>query len=205
MIIYKTTNLVNGKIYIGQQSYMKNKYYLGSGNIIKRAINKYGKNNFKKEIIEDCKNQDELNEREIYWINALDSTNKEIGYNITFGGGGALGIKASKETKYKISKNHADVSGNKNPMFGKTHTKEVIEILRKVNTGKNHSNKTKTKMSIKKIGEFNNKAKLNKEDVIKIRKLYTEENKTQRDIAKLFNIQHACVYKIVNYKTWKHI
>lgn len=205
MIIYKTTNLINGKIYIGQQSYVKNKYYLGSGNIVKRAIKKYGKNNFKKEVIEYCKNQDELNDREIYWINAFDSTNKEIGYNITLGGGGALGVKASKETKDKISKNHADVSGNKNPMFGKTHTKEVREILRKVNTGKNHSNITKKKMSNKKMGEFNNKSKLSKTDVLEIRRLYNEENKTQREIAKLFNIQHACVYKIVNYKTWRHI
>ena len=47
MIIYKTTNLVNKKIYIGQDS-KNNPEYLGSGAIVKKAIKKYGKENFKK-------------------------------------------------------------------------------------------------------------------------------------------------------------
>ena len=51
MIIYKTTNLVNGKTYVGQDS-KNNKKYLGSGKILKSAIKKYGRSSFKKEIIE---------------------------------------------------------------------------------------------------------------------------------------------------------
>ena len=59
MIIYKTTNLINSKIYVGQDS--KNNYnYLGSGIIIKKAIKKYGKENFKKEIIEYCNDKQKL-------------------------------------------------------------------------------------------------------------------------------------------------
>ena len=46
MIIYKTTNLVNGKIYIGKDS-KNNPNYLGSGNLLKKALIKYGKENFK--------------------------------------------------------------------------------------------------------------------------------------------------------------
>lgn len=47
MVIYKTTNLINGKIYIGQDSKDRPNYY-GSGKLIHRAIKKYGKENFKK-------------------------------------------------------------------------------------------------------------------------------------------------------------
>ena len=59
MVIYKTTNLINGKIYIGQDL-ENNPNYFGSGLIFKKAILKYGKNNFKKEILEYCFNKQEL-------------------------------------------------------------------------------------------------------------------------------------------------
>ena len=51
MIIYLTTNLINGKIYIGLLTNLKKKNYLGSGKILKKAINAYGKENFKREEI----------------------------------------------------------------------------------------------------------------------------------------------------------
>ena len=84
MIIYKTTNLVNGKIYIGQDRNNNPNYY-GSGKLLKLAIRKYGKENFKKEILEECKSEEHLNEREIYWIDKCDSVNRGIGYNISDG------------------------------------------------------------------------------------------------------------------------
>ena len=86
MIIYKTTNLVNGKIYVGQDS-NNNPKYLGSGTILWNAINKYGIENFKKEILEVCNSKEELNEREKFWIKELDAK-KPNGYNITDGGSG---------------------------------------------------------------------------------------------------------------------
>ena len=64
--VYITTNHINGKKYIGQKRYDKaNKWksYLGSGIHLKRAINKYGSENFSKEIIEDCKTKERLDER----------------------------------------------------------------------------------------------------------------------------------------------
>ena len=81
MIIYKTTNLVNGKIYIGQDKNNNPNYY-GSGKLLKLAIKKYGKKNFKKEILEECTSIDELNEREIYWIGFFKSNDRYTGYNI---------------------------------------------------------------------------------------------------------------------------
>lgn len=121
MVIYKTTNLINGKIYVGKDS-KNNEYYLGGGKLLKEAIKKYGKKNFKKEIIDSASNIEELNQKERYWINKLNSQNKAIGYNILIGGETSPmeGNKHNDNTKLKMSLNHIDVSGVNNPMYGKT-------------------------------------------------------------------------------------
>jgi group I intron endonuclease len=82
MIIYKTTNIINGKYYIGQDS-NNNQDYLGSGVILNKAIKKYGRSCFKKEIIEYCSSSAELNDRERFWIKKLSPE-----YNIAPGGAG---------------------------------------------------------------------------------------------------------------------
>lgn len=68
--IYETTNLINGKKYIGQHKSNKfDTWYLGSGIVLKKAIKKYGKENFQTIIIEKIyTNKDDLNKREVYWI-----------------------------------------------------------------------------------------------------------------------------------------
>lgn len=103
MVIYKTINLVNGKLYIGQDS-KNDSNYLGSGSLIKKAIKKYGRENFKKEILEHCQTKEELNKREIYWIEKLNTI--EEGYNITTGGEGTVGYKFTEEQKNKMSQSH---------------------------------------------------------------------------------------------------
>ena len=68
MYIYKTTNLITNKIYIGKRVYRKkdDDWYLGSGIYLKRSIKKHGRENFKKEILEWCENKEILSTREIY-------------------------------------------------------------------------------------------------------------------------------------------
>lgn len=88
MYIYKTTNLVNNKIYIGQTTRKNTENYIGSGKILKQAISKYGKDNFKKEILEYCENKEILDIREKYWISYYNTMDKNIGYNICDGGQG---------------------------------------------------------------------------------------------------------------------
>src|ERR1035441_216882 len=87
MIIYKTTNLTNGKIYVGQDA-INDPQYLGSGLILERAIRKYGTHNFRKDILEVCSSKQQLNTCEILWIKTLNSTDRKVGYNIAIGGTG---------------------------------------------------------------------------------------------------------------------
>ncbi|MCK9446124.1 GIY-YIG nuclease family protein [bacterium] len=98
MVVYKTTNNINGKIYVGQDLH-NNPKYLGSGKIFKQSLKKYGIENFTKEILEYCKTKEELNEKEIYWIEELKSRERHIGYNICSGGvyGNTISNNPNKE------------------------------------------------------------------------------------------------------------
>ena len=86
MEIYKITNLINHKVYIGKDATSDRNYY-GSGVYIKKAILKYGKNNFTKEVIDKCDNYEELSIKEKYWINYYKNNNSIL-YNLTDGGDG---------------------------------------------------------------------------------------------------------------------
>jgi group I intron endonuclease len=103
MIIYKTTNLINGKIYIGKDKH-DNPKYLGSGKRLNSAIQKYGRKNFLKEIIEHCESEKHMSDQEKYWINYFNSTNKLIGYNLTIGGEGGDTFTLRKEDEKNQTK-----------------------------------------------------------------------------------------------------
>lgn len=91
--IYKITNTINGKVYIGQSTNLstrwavhKSKAKNGHSNMyISNAINKYGPTLFTYEVIEEC-SKAELDEKEKYWISYYDSTNRDKGYNQLPGG-----------------------------------------------------------------------------------------------------------------------
>jgi len=133
MVIYKTINLINSKIYIGKDQ-KNNPNYYGSGLYLKRAIKKYGKHNFKKEIIEECDSPKSLEEREIFWIEKLNPE-----YNITKGGTGGDTF-TNHPNKNQIRKNKSKA------LKGHTVTKETREKLRIKNLGKTHSEETKEKI-----------------------------------------------------------
>lgn len=87
--IYKLTNLINGKIYVGKRkgSEIDEKYW-GSGSKIKLAIREFGTSNFKREILEWCSTNDILKAREKYWIKSLNARDDLVGYNVKKGGEG---------------------------------------------------------------------------------------------------------------------
>ena len=169
--IYKTTNLLNGKIYIGQhKANLFDTTYYGSGKYLLNAIKHYGIKNFKCELIEWCETQSITNSKERYWINYYQSRNRNIGYNITEGGEGWKGGHHSKQSKLKISKSKTGVSPNReyittdetklkisdtlkeyykshnNPRKGATLSENTKQKLRNANLGKKLSAETKAKM-----------------------------------------------------------
>jgi group I intron endonuclease len=103
MVIYRITNIINGKIYVGKDLY-NDPEYTGSGILIQEAIKKYGRSNFKKDILETVEHRDLLNEREKFWIRELNAQDRSIGYNIHDGGDGGNtfgGKHHSEESKRK--------------------------------------------------------------------------------------------------------
>ncbi len=106
--IYKITNIINGMFYIGKHQTLNiNDNYFGSGFYLRRAIKKYGKENFKKEILFIFDNEDQMNKKERELVNEK-LINDPLCYNMMLGGEGGdtwsrLGRKHSEETKKKIS------------------------------------------------------------------------------------------------------
>lgn len=111
--IYKITNLINNKCYIGQSVHIetrlrwhrtnyKNKNEPSYDSHFYRSIRKYGLENFKFEIIEEC-DYEKLNEREMYWIAYYDSYSN--GYNETLGGGGKVQVDRNEFKKYFLENN----------------------------------------------------------------------------------------------------
>lgn len=153
--VYMTTNLINGKRYIGQRKYYgKHQDYLGSGHLLRRAVEKYGKENFSRVILEECSSREQLNNQEKFWIQYYDAVNDNAFYNISAGGEGVvlangqsvwLGRQHSDETKAKLSQLRMGVN---NPFYGKHHSPETIKKLAQYSTGKKHSPETLRKMSI---------------------------------------------------------
>ncbi len=88
-LVYKITNLSNGKIYIGKhETDDPNDGYMGSGKLIGRAIEKHGLGNFKKEILFDFETEEEMNLKEAELVNE-DFIARDDTYNLTLGGAGS--------------------------------------------------------------------------------------------------------------------
>jgi hypothetical protein len=120
--VYITTNLINKKYYFGKhQTNNLEDNYLGSGIALTRAIKKYGKENFKKEILFIFDNERDMYLKEIELITE-NVVNDSMSYNINFGGEGGM---HSKQTKEKISKSHLG------KVCSPEHTKKLSEVLKR--------------------------------------------------------------------------
>ena len=85
--IYLTTNNVNDKKYIGQhRSSVFEESYKGSGVLLQKAFDKYGKENFTTILLDECNSEEELNDKEIYYIALSNAVDSEDFYNVAKGG-----------------------------------------------------------------------------------------------------------------------
>ena len=168
--IYKVTNKINGKVYIGQSVDIGRRWrqHMTAKDDIyfHKAIQKYGIENFEWEVIEKCK-KSELDERESYWIEYYDSFNK--GYNCTKGGDG-VGIgedhpnwKGGISSDPEYSKQYYQANKEQKKQYSKQHYKQYYEV-----------NKEKKKKYHKQYNEEN------KEKRKQYRKQYYEVHKEKR-------------------------
>ena len=129
--IYMTTNNVNGKRYIGKHYGYSDDGYLGSGFALQRAIEKYGKEHFSREILEYNDNDDINNEREKYYIALYNATQNPLFYNIHEGGkGGNTTAGWSEERREQFKREQSErLSGEGNPRYGEHLTDEQKAYL----------------------------------------------------------------------------
>ena len=170
-VIYEVTNLINNKTYIGQTIMKGNSFskYFGSGKLIKRAFYKYGKSNFKKEILEYCFNRETLNDSEVFWISSLQPN-----YNLAAGGYINPMWSMSKEEKDKWRQKLRDVHTNRSE-------KEKETIINKIQyTINNRSEKEKEIIKQKLYDVHTNRSEEEKE-IIKQKKIVNWKNKPQEE------------------------
>jgi group I intron endonuclease len=172
MYIYKTTNIQNNLVYIGQtiRDLHVTEKYLGSGRLLKEAILEYGIENFKKEILEYCPTLEILNEREIFWINYYNSTNKNVGYNLSKGGTNANLSPFIKESLNTVEAKISATSRNKKKWEDSEYRKKVtdsnISTWSSTDKLKEHSNILKEKWKSKEIRERHKNA-MNHMEIVK--------------------------------------
>lgn len=178
-------------MYIGRDAKSDPKY-LGSGIFLKKAIKKYGKQNFLKIIIEKLTENStklELIEREYFWLKIFNVSEDKNFYNISMNNGG-MGIndKHTEETKKIISERTREA------MLKPEFVKAQRERVSKSSSGRKPYNKG-IKIGKRTKDRKKNK-KFTKEEIIEIRNLYNI-GKSASGLSKIYNCSHHTITKIV--------
>lgn len=131
MVVYKTTNLVNGKIYVGK-THRKEGFdrYLGSGKVFRQAVRKYGRENFKREILEECETRAELDIAESKWIELLNARDPEVGYNLAPGGEGGGAYEALTPEQKELRNRKISEATRGKPKKGHTVSQEALAHMK---------------------------------------------------------------------------
>lgn len=204
--IYKITNLIDGKVYIGQTvNYNKRKKRhlssLKNGNHhnehLQRAFDKHGEDSFKIELIKKC-NIEELDKLERYYIKELDACNHDKGYNMMYGGQRYRNF--TKEVRLKMSE------AGKGRKFTNEHKKKISLAHKGRKLSQEHISKmsaTKKKTKIH-CGEKNPNALIS-DSVAKKIIMDLLANMAVKDIANKYQVSSDVVYNIMYNKSYLHI
>lgn len=220
---YQIKNLINGKLYIGVHSTNDlSDNYMGSGTILKKAILKYGEDNFEKIILGFYDTSKEAFDDEKYMVNESWVNSKNT-YNCKIGGIGGDTYKYKREEDLNkiIEKISNKLKGNKNPFYGKKHSEEskkkISESLknriisditkRKLSEsnsgnknpfyGKKHTEESKKKMSESSKGFIpHNKGKSKYDNIENDIIEFINNGFSNKDIMKIFNISKGGIYRI---------
>ena len=155
--IYRVTNMVNGKVYIGQTRNLSRRWgdhkRAGCDFHFHRAIRKHGAENFKFEVIDECLSSHEADLQEVYFIKESCSHRSEYGYNKTLGGTSIVGFsdesiaaRRGREVSLETRKKLAEASR------GFRHSEETKDLLRKKATGRKVTEETKRKLAESGLG-----------------------------------------------------
>ncbi len=155
--IYKTTCLVNGKVYIGQSvgTGARWKRYLGGGTMLAEAIKKYGRNNFVRETLIECYCQIDADEYEALFIELYSSCSREFGYNIIPGSSYRFGGGCPMHDPEVVKRNLLSRAGMR-------HSLETRKKLSEIGMGHIISPETRAKISAKLKGRSPSPEKLYK-------------------------------------------
>ena len=151
--IYKTTNIVNGKFYLGMHSTSNLKDgYLGSGSLLSKSIKKYGRDKFIMEILDFCESREKLKLREAEVI-TQDMLDNPMCMNIRLGGNNGLGTYEIKHKprKFKpLSESHKEnLSKAMKGIAGKyERTPEIREKIANTLKDQKQSEETRNKSTV---------------------------------------------------------
>ena len=201
--IYKITNNINGKMYIGQSNNIyrrwkehKSKYsWYTQNNILYKAFQKYGIDNFTFEIIHEC-DESELNDKEVYYIqqyNTFIKSENSNGYNITLGGNGMRGFHHTEQSKLKMSNANKGVN---NSNYGKPMSDYQKQLRSELFKGRKVSDLSKLKMRMAKIGIYKGEKHPLAKQVICNNKLFG----CVKDCAEYYNVSYNAMLNWLNKK-----
>lgn len=222
MIIYKVTNINNGKIYIGQtiismrerkSCHIRRSLNKNITSHFHRSIRKHGIDSFKWEIIDNALSREELNKKEKYWIKHFDSLNNKKGYNMTSGGDSpamreetrnrlSLIQKGKKITPEQSKARSERMKGKGNHFYGRSHSKETISKISKSRIGKGKGQTDLQKKNCRHNGEKNGNSSITKEIAIKIKEMIRDGYRNC-EIQKTLNVTKNTLQCIKSGKTWK--
>lgn len=219
--VYKITNKVNGKIYIGwsknPQERFRTHQRRTNKSRLRHAMCKYGIQNFDLIVLEEHTSKQNVKNAEIRLIAEYKSQDPDVGYNMTSGGDGCpnlseesiekmraakRGTKASDETRKKMS------NSQRGRVMSPEHCKNLSIATKKRILEKGVppiSEATRQKLSESSKGSKNPSSKLDEEKVRQIKTLLSEGSMTHYKIAEMFGVSRVTIGFIKNERLWSHV